>query len=357
MQRLKGLENVIYDAVKHRRPVLTHLNADTSWLISIPYPIDFPRPAGRSLFNILIDPWLQGPQSDFASWFSRQWHIVASSVQTIAELDSCLKALEATAADSSATSSREASSNPSTGTENEPPSHIDIVIVSHEFTDHCNRATLQEIPPETPIFAAEAAARLISSWHYFHHVHIIESLSKRNADWSTTRTSAALPPWLGITRITTRKDALYFHSAILINFVLRPATTMDYAEGIIYTPHGILADDLEILTSASPSFSVLALLHGLHDIKIGVKQLNLGAHNALRAQRICKAKYWVSTHDEVKRAGGLVARLMKRKIWTLDGVLHAEQEKQKRTGINGSLAATDNVSCANLESGESLLLD
>ncbi|KAL8737960.1 MAG: hypothetical protein Q9181_001182 [Wetmoreana brouardii] len=111
-----------------------------------------------------------------------------------------------------------------------------------------------------------------------------------------------------------------------------------------------------MLALSSPPISVLALLHGLHDIKLSKKQLNLGAHNALRAQRISRAKYWVSTHDEVKRAGGLVNRFLKRKIWTIEDALKEEEREKGRIDGDSPLADLRDVQFANLESGESLLL-
>ena len=44
--------------------------------------------------KLKIDPWLRGPQSDVASWFSRQWHTTISSVQSINELEDCLFEVE-----------------------------------------------------------------------------------------------------------------------------------------------------------------------------------------------------------------------------------------------------------------------
>jgi len=32
-------------------------------------------------------------------------------------------------------------------------SYIDVLVISHEFTDHCNKETLQEIKREVPVFA------------------------------------------------------------------------------------------------------------------------------------------------------------------------------------------------------------
>ena len=305
MQPLKGLEGAVHDALLHNRPILTHLNADTSWLLSIPYPGNASRPKGRCLFHILIDPWLQGPQKDLASWFSQQWHVVASSVQTIAELNFSLKCLENQLQGRPSTLMGQSNGASDESSEHHTSSHIDMVIVSHEFTDHCNRATLQEIAPDTPVFATEAAARLISSWHYFHYVDHIEGFSNRDSNWGT-KLSSTLPSWLGISRVTSRRDALHFHSAVLVTFGAQSDSTDGSVEGVIYTPHGILADDLKMLSLASPRLKILVLLHGLHDIRLSVKQLNLGAHNALRAQRICGARYWVSTRKLSPYAGEAV---------------------------------------------------
>lgn len=63
-------------------------------------------------------------------------------------------------------------------------------------------------------------------------------------------------------------------------------------------------------------------MHGLHDVSISAaQQLNLGAKNGVLAQRLLRAKYWVATHDEVKRGGGLVSWFLRRKVWKLEDAL------------------------------------
>ena len=52
-----NLRDSIRTTVFSQRPILTHLNADTSWLLQLPYPRDAVKIAGRTRFNILIDPW------------------------------------------------------------------------------------------------------------------------------------------------------------------------------------------------------------------------------------------------------------------------------------------------------------
>jgi len=121
------------------------------------------------------------------------------------------------------------------------------------------------------------------------------------------------------------------------------------AEAVIYTPHGITIDDLRPLSVAKPPVRTLALLHGLHDIRLGKGgQLNLGAHNGLKAQRLTHARYWVGTHDEVKRGGGLVSWFLKRDVLTVKDALENEVVKEGRE--------TD-VNFVELANGESLVLE
>lgn len=84
----------------------------------------------------------------------------------------------------------------------------------------------------------------------------------------------------------------------------------------------------------------LALLHGLHDVSIpwtplksGTQQLNLGAHNALKLQRQIQSRYWITTHDEVKKGGGLVGFILRRKVITLEDALDAEEEKGEEAKV------------------------
>ena len=240
-------------------------------------------------------------------------------------------------------------------------SYIDAVVISHEFTDHCNKQTLLELAPDTPIFATRLAVDLIRSWKHFNLVQETPPFSAKDSDWRDTSLQP-LPSWIGISRMVTESDALYYHSAILITFdiysrsVNGPSEVLTPSEAIIYTPHGIHAHDLSHLTSALPPVRTLALLHGLHDIKISVKQLNLGAHNGLQAQRMCQAKYWVSTHDEIKRESGFITAFLNRKVLTLREALSEERRNKEAITYESELADVREVTFAELASGESLLL-
>lgn len=296
------------------RPVLAHLNADTTWLLQLPIPSSSLSPsqnnndkkASRSRYNILIDPWLQGPQSDVASWFSTQWHVIAPTVQTMRELEEVLAELEE-------------------GTSGE--SHVDCVVISHEFTDHCHQATLLELPKNVPVVATEKAADLIRSWKHFDTVITTPGFSASTKDWRDALVGTTLPSWLGIGRVITEGNALYYHSAVMIVFDLGSPTDTQ-PEAVIYSPHGIKGPDLAPVKAAG--IKTLALLHGLHDVRIWMTaQLNLGALNGVQAVKASGARYWIATHDEAKKGGGFISWLLQRTTYSLRDAVEADKEQTK----------------------------
>ena len=348
-QLQRELENSIAAALLTRRPILSHLNADTTWLLSLPYPDDAYCPPRRCRFNILIDPWLQGPQSDVAGWFSTQWHRIPSSVQTIEELNGILGEREDLEFRTIARSSRGNSKHPNTSA---PFSgnFLDAVVCSHEFTDHCHRKTLEEVDPSVPCFATTKAAELIRSWGHFEQVFDVPPFGKAS-DWRETSASS-LPPWIGIARLVTESDALYYHSAVAFFFKDNKSVRLHGAEAVIYTPHGIHPNDLASLPTAVPPVQTLALLHGLHDVSITfTKQLNLGAYNALKCQTMLKSRYWVGTHDEAKIGGGILAPFLRRKAYTLQDALKAQEREKKAADL-----PADETDYVELATGETLLL-
>lgn len=283
--------------ISSSRPSLWHLNADSSWLLSLPYPRHVSRPIGRCRFNIVIDAWLTGSQIDGYSWFSAQEHAHPSSIQSLSELNLLLQTAETELVGGKGLADTEIS-------------YIDAVVCAHEFTDHCHEATLRTLPPTVPVFAPKKAASLIRSWKHF--ANIIEiPVYFDSFHWRKNGVDTALlPPWISFGRVHTKGDMpIHFHSALMITFALDEIRN---AETIIYTPHGILAASLTILKTATPPVSVLALIHGLHDVSLVGAQLNLGKENAIKARELTSAKYWLPTHDEVKIAHGIVATFLKR---------------------------------------------
>lgn len=358
------LDNSTATALQTHRPILTHLNADTSWLLQLPCPQDQQLRTGRSRYNIVIDPWFQGPQVDFAAWFSKQSHAIRSRIQTFQELEGQLGISERISPPREI--GHEVHGYPAAL---EPPdnSMIDAVIISHEYTDHCHKETLLQLDPATTVFATKKAAALIKSWKHFKIVSDIPEFAPLDRDWKN-HPIEPLPDWLGVSRIVSKSDSGYLHSAILLTFKLDHSTTYattrneekceSVVEAVVYTPHGTQVQDLRQIHSTSPSIAVLALLHGLHDVSLSrFQELNLGAHNGLKAQRMCKAKYWVSTHDEVKNGTGLIALLLRRKAISLHEAIEQEKQDQMIQSKGSCPSNAAQVVFAELGNGESILLE
>ncbi|OAK97869.1 hypothetical protein IQ06DRAFT_296144 [Phaeosphaeriaceae sp. SRC1lsM3a] len=373
------IRDAVVKALATRRPILHHLNADTSWLLQIPRPANAVKYGSRIYFNILIDPWFVGGQSDVAKWFSQQFHAIESAVKSVAEVDELARQVEILAGGVSA--GRRGRTKVA-----EPPdaeTYVDAVAISHEFTDHCHKETLLEVHRDVPVFATQEAAALISGWKHFRTV-VTTPTFKDDADWHDY-SLAPLPSWLCISRLTASKDALYYHSALLITFATHPflsnatpkkrsslsingdgaedfsaAAQSEAAECVIYTPHGIPHTALTPIATADPPLHTLAFLHGLHDVSISAaQQLNLGAKNGLLAQRILKAKYWVATHDEVKKGGGFISWWLRRKAWTLEDALkeaRAEMNGQD-TSMHGYSDEFEDVRFQDMTNGESRVLE
>ena len=363
------LRESITRSLSTRRPLLTHLNADTTWLLSLPYPESAQTGNGRIYFHILIDPWLKGGQSDVAKFFSQQWHKEESIVQTIREIEEAISGIEDVArgelqfgldsgegdvivVDTGDTDIQMEVKEPAA----EEGNWIDAVVVSHEFTDHMHKETLLEISPRVPVFATVKAASAIRSWRHFDSVFEVPRFT---GDWRDS-SREPLPDWLGVSRVAyPGADMLYYHSAIMITFTLSPLIEEGVAEAVIYTPHGVSTSDLAPVASASPNIQTLALLHGLYDIKLGA-QLNMGAHNGLKVQRLLGAKYWVGTHDELKRGGGIVSYFLDRKMITLGEAIEKEKQERLRRGesLKGSgLEDLSDVRFEELGNGVSLILE
>ncbi|KAG9942344.1 hypothetical protein KCU85_g9264, partial [Aureobasidium melanogenum] len=355
----QNLQDAVSNALAMRRPILHHLSADTAWLLMIPRPRAATRRGGRVYFNILIDPWLSGTQTDYISWLSKQWHADEPRVPSIAAVEDLIRETE-----SLASGLRSEKGKKSNGQDNEDLDEvetlIDAVAISHQFTDHCHEQTMRDVHPDVPVFATEKAIPLIESWKHFRVVQTIPYFSQ-DPDWHATSVPP-LPEWLGISRLVTGSDLLYFHSALMITFNNQQKD--EGAEAVIYTPHGIHSDSegLDLVTKANPPIKTLAFLHGLEDITLGAAQrLNLGAHNGLKAQRKLKASYWIATHDEDKKGTGIVGWLLRRKKISVKDAVEAERKRRTDSSSEDMacdevLGSFEGVNWADVGNGESLVL-
>lgn len=233
-----------------------------------------------------------------------------------------------------------------------------------------------EIHPDVPVFAIKEAAKLIDSWKHF---RTVVTVGMFGGNWRST-SLPPLPDWIGISRLLQKEDVLNYHAALMITFDSgsnldaadghvdkrrkRQGAT-DNAEAVIYTPHGIYSNDLDQITTASPPIHTLALLHGLHNVRVGTVsgrtalQSNLGAHNGLKAQRILNAKYWIGTHDEIKTGGGLVSWFLQRDEISLKDALDRERDAREKGDEMADAELVDafeGVNWVELKNGESRVL-
>ncbi|KND95368.1 hypothetical protein TOPH_00184 [Tolypocladium ophioglossoides CBS 100239] len=113
------------------------LNGDASFLLTYE-PIEAASPGLRTLsepFGVLFDPWIVGQSTILHSNTSSTSRAQEACISTLQDLP-------------------------------EP----DLVIISHSRSDHCNEATLRQLPQsntKTLILAEPTAARLIPSWKHF----------------------------------------------------------------------------------------------------------------------------------------------------------------------------------------------
>lgn len=210
---------------------LTKLNEDSSWLWEI------------SGIKVLVDPWFSSSQVDFHPLFSKQFHV------------------------------RE---QPSL---NDIP-RADFIFISHPFTDHCNKETLLQLDPTTPVICLPNIQKKIQKWRHFQTF-----VSFKNAPFELEKISK-----------TAILDLV--HHAYLIS---------DGEKVFCYAPHGCNAilprKKADVLITTTTTFHLPFFLGGT---------VNLGIRKAMELSEKLAAKTLVSTHDEVKIQKGIVAKLSRR---------------------------------------------
>jgi hypothetical protein len=293
------------------RPLIHHLNADTSWFIQIP------RNDGhqRVYFNVLVDAWLTTPQVEYHRMFHQQEHTVPSAFQTIAEVETYVHEIEVRAC---YLRGMDAQDKPSRG-------YIDVAACALRGTDHVNEHTLRQLHPSVPVLVRHDAEHLVKKYQHFENITLLPAFER---DWRDTRLPF-LPDFVGIGSLTQANDLQAIHKGLVISF---NSTGLEHAEAIVYTPHGIPIEQMTFLTSREPELRVLALIHGLLNVRvgwswIGFSEANLGGHNGLKLQRLLQARYWVGTHDEAKIEKGLTSWMLTQNPITLEQALQREKEE------------------------------
>ncbi|KAF2859377.1 hypothetical protein K470DRAFT_258997 [Piedraia hortae CBS 480.64] len=291
----------LVDSLAIRRPILHHLNADSSWLLQLPVPTSALLNGSRGYYNILLDPWLSGRST--TPWLNTQEHIIPSAIQTISELEELAREVDLL-------TPRPAPRRRSHLFRDDAGTFLDAVIISHASPDHCHKPTLLHIDRNVPIFASPPAVQLITSWNHFRT--IISIPGAEDEDWKSY-SLPPLPEWIGIARFAPTGD---HHSAIAVFFNNR-CCEMDEeeCEAVFYTPHGISASCLDYLGDLRPRVHILALLHGVDKVGFGPVTVQLGMGNGGLLREVLGAKYWVPTHD----GGKIESRWLRWLGWRVRG--------------------------------------
>lgn len=171
-------------------------------------------------FTILLDPWLQGSTSILHPLFQQADHTAPVSLTSLAEL--------------------------------KPPP--DLIIISQDYPDHCNRETLTTLPKDarTKILATPSAAKKIKSWKHFDDgiVHLMRPYSPEKEGVITrikleAYTSSSSAGEVTVANVVTKYDLTGLHNAVAIT----------------YRPPGSL---LTLVTEAGGGTVSLKDMHGSH---------------------------------------------------------------------------------------------
>ncbi|KAI0404364.1 hypothetical protein F4802DRAFT_252926 [Xylaria palmicola] len=179
-----------------------HLNSDSSFLLSFQpvIPESLVDSVEPRTFTILLDPWITGPSTILHPRVSITSHKHPACVASLTDLS-------------------------------QPP---DVVIVSQNKPDHCNEATLRQLPAggRTLILAEPASARAIRSWKYFgkHKIRTIERWQDPRITGKQSVIRIPVPPLqpggregeVTVAFIPQRHDLAGLHGAIGITYKSPP---------------------------------------------------------------------------------------------------------------------------------------
>ncbi|KAE8216588.1 hypothetical protein CF327_g297 [Tilletia walkeri] len=290
------------------------LNGDTSWLLNIPVFKD----GHEQSFSLVLDPWLDDScQIDMTFAFSVQSRVIKAVASSLSEVDVLI-----------------ANSRDDKGKDKEGSQRIDALVLSHPFTDHAHPQTLTNPSnrADLPLLGTPDALGPVRKLPGlpFKDVHTIPL-----ADWETSPLSKPsdlpLPPGIRIVRLQAAEKlaAIRYgpawsklHGALAIVWQTEASFSASSPRSgvLLYSPHGIMPASIPPWLLRAES---RILIHSLHRQTLPAwlaGPVSLGFSNALE---LCRPGSFdpallLGTHDEHKTAGGVVARLLKRKEWGLE---------------------------------------
>ncbi|PNH68237.1 hypothetical protein VD0002_g1738 [Verticillium dahliae] len=321
------------------RPILTRLNADNSWMMSLPRP-GGPDASGKAYYHVLQDLWLGGSLTEwpYTAFLFKIVRTQAGQFDDVADIERLVASLEAAAAGGGAERAADAT------TTTKQRQGVDAILVSHTNIDHCHRATLERFPRETPVLVVADAAALVRGWGHFETVVELPDLEPAAASWPVgagagagagvgveagsdgTRSVAAVPAWLRMFRLPDR-DSLYPH-------IHHGIVTSWGGEALLYAPHGVDAHKAAHAARVAPEGTAwLALLHGLDELGTGTAT-GRGVRGGLALAEATGVRYWARTHDGGEAYSGVISWLLRFRGWTFEeGVAEMERRGGKMDAV------------------------
>jgi hypothetical protein len=332
------LRNPPKSSSSERRPILTHLNADNSWLVSLPQPSDSGDIFGatdKAYYHILLDAWLGGEEVAIGRWFRVAEHTEQPVFHTAEGIDRLILQIEA-----SAHARDEKDLSGGAGSE------IDLIVCCSQASDHMHKETLTALSPKIPVRAVKLAAVQIEDWNHFETVTVVPEAGAKE-----TSLDKALPPWL---KLFSLFGLVQFGMLIAFASKTTGKNEEQSYQAIFHTPHGVCPPITRAFLDGAEKdldapIELLAMTHPLQSTTLAGMQVALGAHNGLKLQRMTKAKYWIRTHGEAVIERGVIAWLVGYQHVTFDEALQAE-----RAGAGKELEKPIFVDIAN---GESFVLE
>lgn len=373
-----------------KRPLLTLLNGDNSWLMSFPRP-----PAERTLqdkafYHVVLDPWLTGDIVIGAPWLVSAQNPARGSIKDGTAVEDLVREIEAAA---NIPSSNNMNMTRGTSRIRRSGSPIDAILLTSDFRDHTHKPTLLTFSSNIPVFATAAPAKVVRGWKYFASITEIPNLDTDNPNLFALRPRSrsypkgctpgggrgspsgtgeasdgkggalgggttdesgstpsgtggrpngsgdtpngtdevsALPNWLTIFRLPGHNPLAFGIS------VIYPLVDGRY-ESLVYSPHGIKAScpSIQALTSKMDPPVEVAVMLSTVKMNWAARWIktNLGIKEVLELERVLKPRWWVVTHSKVVEYGGMFSWLLGTRDARED--LEAALEGEKKRGGEG----------------------
>lgn len=332
------------DQTKRPRPILTYLNGDTSWLLSVPHPgasTSSSPPGGgafsKKYYHIVLDPWLHASSATaVGAWFLNIERTRPAAATDGSGVDAIIREIEGLAPPRD---------------DEDPRPLTDAIFITSTNSDHLHPATLRTFAPAVPVFASAPAAPAVRALRRFHTVVTVNALdaggaggrasaddssSSSSGDWRSLHPGTPLPPWLSLFLVPGESWLNYVSAVVWTHASDGEADEDVKHELLLNAPHGA-SSSAPSVRSLLASFAggghvVLALLAPLNESSMAGRTTVDGVKGSLALERLAAPRYFVRSHDMLGTYSGLFAWLtgLKDVVRTLEWGL--EQEVKDMVG-------------------------